>query len=430
MTDTLLSRFLRYVQIDTQSSLAADSTPSSPGQWNLLRLLESELRQLGAADVAITEHGYVMGTVPATSDKAGVPTVAFLAHVDTAPDFPGQNVKPLVHRKWNGKPIRLPDDPGQVFDPAVNPQLESARGKDLVTASGRSLLGADDKSGVAIVMSLAAHLLAHPEIKHGPVRVCFNPDEEIGAGVELLDLDQLGANVAYTLDGENPGEVVWETFSADTAVITIEGVSTHPGEGRKNGMVNALQVAARLLVALPRENISPETTEGRQGYIHPSRMEGGVERTVIRLLLRDYEKAGLAEAGARLAGLCQGMQAAEPRARITCEITPMYRNMGYWLKKDMTPVDLAYDAMRALGLEPSSPAIRGGTDGSRLTAKGLPTPNLFAGYHSPHGPLEWTTVQDMELAVQACVELAKLWEQKGTGYKGRPSKKRRQARAK
>jgi tripeptide aminopeptidase len=299
-----------------------------------------------------------------------------------------------------------------------------------VTASGRSLLGADDKSGVAIVMSLAAHLLAHPEIKHGPVRVCFNPDEEIGAGVELLDLDQLGANVAYTLDGENPGEVVWETFSADSAVITIEGVSTHPGEGRKNGMVNALQVAARLLVALPRENVSPETTEGRQGYIHPSRIEGGVERTVIRLLLRDYELDGLAESGARLAGLCQGMQAAEPRARITCQIIPMYRNMGYWLKKDMTPVNLAYDAMRALGLAPSSPAIRGGTDGSRLTAMGLPTPNLFAGYHSPHGPLEWTTVQDMELAVQACVELAKLWEQKGAGYKGRPAKKRRKPAAK
>jgi tripeptide aminopeptidase len=425
MPDNLLSRFLRYVRIDTQSKSGTGTTPSTPSQWTLLRLLESELREMGAAGVTLTEHGYVMATIPATSQKAGVPTVAFLAHVDTAPDYPGQEVKPIVHRKWNGKPIVLPDDTHQVLDPAVVPQLAGARGKDVITASGRSLLGADDKSGVAIVMSLAAHLLAHPEIKHGPVRVCFNPDEEIGAGVEKLDLDQLGAHVAYTLDGENPGEVVWETFSANTAVITIEGVSTHPGEGRKNGMVNALQVAARLLVALPRENLSPETTEGRQGYIHPSRIEGGVDRTVIRLLLRDYELAGLAEAGDRLAGLCQGMQAAEPRARITCEITPVYRNMGYWLKKDMTPVNLAYEAMRALGLEPSSPAIRGGTDGSRLTAMGLPTPNLFAGYHSPHGPQEWTTVQDMELAVQACVEITKLWEQKGVGYKGRAAKKRR-----
>ena len=429
MPDTLLSRFLRYVRIDTQSQSGSGATPSTPGQWDLLRLLEAELRQLGAADVAITEHGYVMATIPATSDSATAPTVAFLAHVDTAPDYPGQDVKPIVHRKWNGKPIVLPDDHNQVLDPEAYPELVQARGKDIVTASGRSLLGGDDKSGVAIVMSLAAHLLAHPEIKHGPVRVCFNPDEEIGAGVEKLDLDQLGANVAYTLDGENPGEVVWETFSADTAVIAIDGVSTHPGDGRKRGMVNALQVAARLLVALPRENLSPETTEARQGYIHPSRIEGGVDRTVIRLLLRDYELDGLADKGARLKGLCQGMQAAEPRSRITCEITPVYRNMGYWLKKDMTPVNLAYDAMRALGLEPSSPPARGGTDGSRLTAMGLPTPNLFAGYHNAHGPLEWTAVQDMELAMRACVELVKLWEQKGAGYKGRPAKKRRKPAA-
>jgi tripeptide aminopeptidase len=288
-------------------------------------------------------------------------------------------------------------------------------------------LGGDDKSGVAIVMSLAAHLLQHPEIPHGLVRVCFNPDEEIGSGVDLLNLDELGANVAYTLDGENPGEVVWETFSADTATITIEGVSTHPGEAKRYGMVNAVHLAAKLLAAMPRENLSPETTEGRQGYIHPARIEGRAERTVIEVILRDYELEGLADKGARLTGLCRGLQASEPRARITCNIRQGYRNMGYWLKKDMTPVDLANEAMRNLGLEPRSPAARGGTDGSRLTADGLPTPNLFAGYHNPHGPLEWTTVQDMELAMRACVELVRLWEQKGAGYKGRPTKKRRAA---
>lgn len=425
MADTLLNRFVRYVRINTQSDGGTGTSPSTPDQWVLLRMLESELIELGAADVTLTEDGYVLASVPATSDKKGVPTVAFLAHVDTAPDYAGQNVKPIVHRKWNGKPIVLPDDPTQVLDPQVHPDLLTARGKDLVTASGRTLLGGDDKAGVAIVMSLAAHLLKHPEIRHGPVRICFNPDEEIGSGVDRLDLDQLGANVAYTLDGENPGEVVWETFSADTAVITVEGVSTHPGDAKKYGMVNALQLAARLLVALPRENLSPETTDGREGYIHPSRLDGRVDRATIQLLLRDYELEGLADKAARLQGLCQGLQAAEPRARVTCEIRPSYRNMAYWLKKDMTPVHLAYEAMRAIGLEPSSPAARGGTDGSRLTASGLPTPNLFAGYHNPHGPLEWATVQEMELALGACVELAKLWEQKGAGYKGRPTKKRR-----
>ena len=425
MADTLLSRFLRYVSINTQSDSSTGTSPSTQGQWVLLRMLESELLELGAADVVLTEHGYVIATIPATSAKPDVPTVAFFGHIDTAPDFSGHDVKPLVHRKWNGKPIVLPDDRSQVLDPALYPELLTARGKDIVTASGRSLLGGDDKSGVAIVMSLAAHLLRHPEIVHGRVRVCFNPDEEIGSGVDKLDLDQLGANLAYTLDGENPGEVVWETFSADTAVITVEGVSAHPGEGKTKGMVNSLVLAAKLLAAMPRDNLSPETTEGRQGYIHPARMDGRVERTVIEVILRDYELEGLADKGARLVGLCRGLQASEPRARIRCEIKPSYRNMGYWLKKDMTPVNLAIEAMRNLGLEPCSPAARGGTDGSRLTERGLPTPNLFAGYHNAHGPLEWAAVQDMELAMRACVELVQLWEQKGAGYKGRVFKKRR-----
>src|SRR5258706_9183021 len=376
MSDTLLARFLRYVRVNTQSDPSTGTSPSTPGQWVLLRMLESELLEMGAADVVLTEHGYVMATIPATTDKRHVPVVGFLGHVDTAPDYSGQNVKPLVHRKWNGKPIVLPDDPAQVLDAAKHPELLSARGKDLVTGSGRTLLGGDDKSGVAIVMSLAAHLLRHPEIPHGPVRVCFNPDEEIGSGVDLLDLDQLGVNVAYTLDGENPGEVVWETFSADTVVITIEGVSTHPGDAKRYGMVKSVHLVGKLLAALPRENLSPETTEVRQGYIHPARIDGRVERTIIEVILRDYELDGLADKRARVLGLCQGLQAAEPRARITCDVRTGYRNMGYWLKKDMTPVDLAFEAMRSLGLAPSSPAARGGTDGSRLTADGLPTPNL------------------------------------------------------
>ncbi len=429
MPDTLLTRFLRYVKINTVSTPDAATSPSTPGQWELLRLLEAELRAMGAADVSLDENGYVLATVPATSDKPGVPVVALLAHVDTAPDYNSDQVKPIVHKKWNGKPIVLPDDKTQVIDPARFPALAGAKGQDIVTASGLTLLGGDDKAGVAIIMSLAAHLLEHPEIKHGPVRICFNPDEEVASGVDRLDLDQLGANVAYTLDGDNPGEVVWETFSADAAVVTIEGVSTHPGDAKKSGMVNALHLAARLLVALPRDNISPETTDLREGYIHPSRIEGGVDKTVIKFILRDHNLAELRAKGARLLGLCAGMQAAEPRAKITCTITEQYRNMGDWLKKDLTPVNLAYEAVRAIGLEPTSPATRGGTDGSRLTEMGLPTPNLFAGYHNPHGPQEWAVVQEMEQSLHMCVELLQLWEQKGAGYKGRPLKKKRAAKA-
>lgn len=425
MPDTLLARFLRYVQVHTTSDPDSSTSPSTACQWDLLRMLESELRSLGAAEVTLDQHGYLMATLPATSPRPGLPVVAFLAHVDTSPEFPGHGVKPIVHRKWNGKPIVLPDDRHQVLDPACLPDLARAKGQDVITASGRTLLGGDDKSGVAILMSLADHLLCHPEIQRGPIRLCFTADEEVGRGVAHLDLDILGANVAYTLDGDNPGEIVWETFSADQAVITIEGVSTHPGDARKGGMVNALMLAARLLVALPRENLSPETTDGREGFIHPSRLDGGVDRAVIKLLLRDHDLDGLREKGARLKAVCRALQAAEPRARIRCRIVEQYRNMGYWLQHDMTPVHLAYEAARAIGLEPVSPATRGGTDGSRLTEMGLPTPNLFAGYHNPHGPLEWAVLQEMELSLRLCIELVQLWEQKGAGYKGRPLKKRK-----
>jgi tripeptide aminopeptidase len=414
-TETLLDRFLHYVQVNTQSDPTTGTTPSSPGQWDLLHMLAHELRELGAQDVTVTEHGYVMATLPATVEHE-VPTVAFFAHVDTTPDFPGEGVKPIVHRAWDGKPIVLPDDPRQILDPALYPELQAAVGKDIVTASGLTLLGADDKAGVAVVMTFAAHLLAHPELPHGPIRICFNPDEEIGHGVDKLDLDLLGADVAYTLDGEHPGEVNWETFSGDSAVITIEGVSTHPGWARAHGMVNAVHMAGKLLAALPREAASPEVTDGRQGYLHPIGVLGTAAKTELRFILRAFDDAELAMLGERLKALAQGLQGAEPRCRITWEITPSYRNMGNWLRGDLTPVDLAYEAMRELGLTPSSPPIRGGTDGSRLTERGLPTPNLFDGGHNWHGPLEWVAVQDMQLAVEACLRLARLWAEKGAGY--------------
>ncbi len=418
MADTLLSRFLRYARVDTQSALDVRATPSTPKQLDLLRMLAAELRELGARDVTLNRHGYVMATIPATSARKKLPTVAFLAHVDTAPDFSGTGVKPIVHRKWNGQVIRLPDDPRRVLDPERMPELRRAVGKDIVTASGTTLLGADDKAGVAIVMTLAAHLLANPKIAHGPIRVCFTPDEEVGRGVEKLDLNELGANVAYTLDGENPGEVVWETFSADSAYVTITGVAAHPGTAKKDGMVNAVHLAGKLLAALPRESASPEATDGRQGYLHPTEVSGNAAEVTIRFILRDFELHGLKDLRGRLRALCKGLQAAEPRAKITCRFQSSYRNMGYWLKDDMKPVDLACEAVRAIGLEPASPPTRGGTDGSRLTELGLPTPNLFCGGHNAHGPLEWVAVQDMELAVKMCVELARLWEKKGAGYLG------------
>jgi tripeptide aminopeptidase len=411
-----LDRFLRYVQIHTTSDPNSKTTPSTERQWALLRLLADELKHLGVSDVLLSKHGYVLGTVPATIKKK-TPTVAFFAHVDTSPDFSGEGVKPVLHRRWNGKPIVLPDDPRQIIDPAKYPQMKRYVGNDLVTASGRTLLGADNKAGVAVIVTLADHLLRHPEIEHGPIRICFNPDEEIGRGVDKLDLAELAADAAYTLDGENPGEVNWETFSADGAVLTIEGVSTHPGEGRKYKMVSAVKLAARFITALPGEHMSPETTDGRQGFIHVVEMKGNVAEANVHFILRDHDDDLLKQKGDILRGLVKGFQAAEPRAKFKLRFSRQYRNMGYWLRNDMLPLELAYQAMQSVGLTPFSTPTRGGTDGSRLTARGLPTPNLFTGQHNLHGPHEYICVQDMELSVLALVELAKLWAKKGAGYK-------------
>ncbi len=418
MNNTLLDRFLRYVQVDTQSDDTVATCPSTPGQMELQQLLRRELTELGAADVCLTKHGYLLATLPATSRKAGLPTLAFLAHVDTAPDFPGRNVKPVVHRRYDGRPIRFPDDRRLVLDPAAAPELLRARGKDIVTASGTTLLGADDKAGVAVIMTLAERLLRDSRLKHGAVRLCFTPDEEIGRGVDKLDLAELNANVAYTLDGHAPGEISWETFSADAATVVIEGVSTHPGEAKPKGMVNAAHLAGKFLALLPREHCAPETTGEREGFVHPTVIEGGVARAVVKLILRDFEMSGLAQKRAVVQGICRGLQAAEPRARISCRFRKQYRNMAYWLRQDMTPVERAREAMRAAGLTPVDCPVRGGTDGSRLTERGLPAPNLFCGMNNVHGPLEWVAVQDMELAVQSCARLVEVWERKGRGYRG------------
>jgi tripeptide aminopeptidase len=418
--EALLERFLRYVRVDTQSDDRSADCPSTAGQLELQRLLKTELEAVGVADVCLTPQGYLLATLPATSTKPHLPVVAFLAHVDTAPDFSGRGVNPVVHRHYNGEPIRFPDNPGLVLDPALDPALAAACGKDLVTASGKTLLGADDKAGVAVLVTLADWLIRHPEIPHGPIRLCFTPDEEIGRGVDHLDLAELGADVAYTLDGHGLGEISWETFSADAAEVTIEGVSTHPGEAKARGMVNAIQLAARLLASLPRERCAPETTDGRQGFIHPVRIEGTVERASLKFILRDFDLKGLAAKRSTIQQLCRGLQAAEPRARVRCRIRKQYRNMAYWLLKDMRPVERAREAILAIGLEPHDEPVRGGTDGSRLTERGLPTPNLFAGEHNIHGPLEWVAVQDMDLAVSACAELASIWARGSAVSKARP----------
>ena len=410
-SEDLLQRFVSYVRLDTQADPHSATTPSTEKQWALIRQLEGELRALGLADVSVTPFGYVLATVPATSPKSGVPVVSFWAHVDTAPGC-AANPTPLVHRNYSGGPIVLPDDPTQILDPEKIPGLRSKVGETLITASGRTLLGADDKAGVAIIMAAVRYLVRHPEIPHGPLRICFNPDEEIGRGTEKLELSELGADVAYTLDAENLGQIDYESFSADEAVVTIKGVASHPGWA-KDVLVNATRLAGEFLQSLPPD-MSPERTEGRDGFIHPVEVTGGAEEVKIRMILRDFEVAGLEAKGQLVESLARAVQTRHPRASLKVAIRKQYRNMRYWLEQDMRPVEYAQEAIRRVGLEPISTAIRGGTDGSRLTEKGLPTPNLFTGMHNVHSELEWVSLNDMVRAAEVVVRLAELWAEKAS----------------
>ena len=403
----LEERFIRYARIDTTSDEASPTTPSTERQLDLLRLLVEELSEIGAQDVRLTDYGAVLATIPSVVANAA-PTVAFLAHVDTSPAFSGANVEPIVHRNYDGGEITLPGGENVVLSPERFPYLAAKAGDDVVTASGTTLLGADDKAGVAIIMTFARHLLANPDLPHGPIRVCFTPDEEIGRGVHPDLPADLHADVAYTLDGAELGEIVYETFSADKAVVTIEGVSAHPGQA-KDILVNALHLAAKIVMTLPHVTLTPETTSGRQGFIHLYQMSGNAAHAELHFILRDFERDALQAHGDLLRQVCATVQATEPRARIACEITPQYRNMRYWLEDDMRPVELAREACRHLGIEPHSPPTRGGTDGSRLTELGVPTPNLFTGMQNFHGPLEWVSVQDMARATATCIALAQLW---------------------
>ncbi len=405
----LEERFVRYVQIDTMADDTSPTAPSTAKQYDLINLLADELRQIGASDVRVTDYGAVLATVPGRGPNAETaPTVAFLAHVDTIPGFSGTGVKPQVHRDYDGGALPLPDAPDLVLSPETSANLAKKIGYDIVTASGTTILGADDKAGVAIVMAMANELLHNPTIEHGPVRVCFTPDEEIGRGVDPRLPADLAVDVAYTLDGGEPGAIVYETFSADKAVVTIDGVSIHTGTA-KGKMVNATTLAAKILSVLPQGTLTPETTDGRQGFIHCYKLVGDAAHVEISFILRDFTLEGLAAHGALVQKACDTVAAGEPRARIACAITPQYRNMYYWLADDMRPVELARAAYRDLSLDPFDEPIRGGTDGSRLTELGTPTPNLFTGMNDVHGPLEWVSLQDMALATAACVRLAELW---------------------
>ncbi|HEY3323998.1 MAG TPA: peptidase T [Planctomycetota bacterium] len=409
-SEDLLQRFLSYVQIDTQSDAHSTTTPSSTRQWTLIRQLESELRGLGLKDVRVTEFGYVLATVPPTSKKAAVPRVALLAHVDTAEGCAGR-AKPLVHRAWAGERIVLPDDPSQVISVEDSPALRGKTGEDIITGSGRSLLGADDKAGVASIMAAVRYLLRHPEVAHGPVRVCFNPDEEIGRGTEKLSIEELAADVAYTLDSEGLGRIDCETFNADKAVLTIQGVASHPGHA-KNVMVNALRLAASFVQRLPM-SAAPETTSGREGFLHPIEIRGTPERAEIVLIVRDFELDGLAAKHKLLQEEADRLAAEHPRAKIDLRVSMQYRNMRYGLDKDTRPLDFAMEAVRRVGLTPKKDSIRGGTDGSHLTERGLPTPNIFAGGHNFHSPREWVSLQDMVKSAETIVRLLSIWEERG-----------------
>jgi len=403
----LEERLVRYARIDSQSNDSSATTPSTEIQLDVQNLLVSELKQIGAEDVVLTSYGAVLATLPATAEGE-IPTIAFLAHVDTAPGFNATGVKPIVHRAYAGGEIALPDDPTAVISPAQFPYLAERTGDDIVTASGTTLLGADDKAGVAIIMVMARHLIDHPEIPHGRIRIAFTPDEEIGRGVHRDLPADLDAAFGYTLDGGERGEIVYETFSADRADVRIEGVSIHTGDA-KDALVNALHLAAKIVDTLPHVTRTPETTSGREGFIHVFQMSGNSAVVDMSLILRDFEREGLQELGDLVTRICETVQATEPRATITCTVSPQYRNMRYWLEEDMRPVELARKACRELGIEPFSTPTRGGTDGSRLTELGIPTPNLFTGMHAIHGPLEWISVQDMARATEMCLGLASLW---------------------
>jgi tripeptide aminopeptidase len=403
-------RFLRYVVIDTQSDPSSSTCPSTEKQKDLGRLLAAELQAMGIQDAHLDEHGYVYAAVAANTDKK-VPVICFCSHMDTSPDCTGRNVKPQIIRNYRGGDIVLPGDPTQIIRAEEHPALGNQIGHDIVTSDGTTLLGADNKAGIAEIMDAAHFLISNPQIKHGTIKILFTPDEEIGRGVDKVDLKKLGADFAYTIDGESAGNIEDETFSADAATITIEGISTHPGFA-KGKMEHAIKIAAAVIDRLPKDRCSPETTEGKEGFLHPIGIVGALEKATISLIVRDFTEQGLKQKEALLESIVKEVMKDFPRSTYRMQIKQQYRNMKQVIDKHPEIVENAMEAIRRAGLKPLKASVRGGTDGSRLSFMGLPCPNIFAGEHAFHSRLEWVSVRDMEKAVQTIVHLAMIWEER------------------
>ncbi len=407
----VLARFERYVRIDTQSHRDRTSSPSTPGQLELARVLVAELQEAGLSDVQLDENGYVLGTLAGNAGNGGGDTIGLIAHMDTSPDAPGEGVEPIVHRSYGGGVVELPRE-GTVLDPVAMQELTAKIGHDLVTSSGDTLLGADDKAGVAEIMAAVAYLAAHPELPRPTLRVAFTPDEEIGEGATLFDIPRFGALCAYTLDGSEIGELQDETFSAMSAVVTVRGIEVHPGQATGK-LVNALRLVAQIVAALPSDTLTPETTGDREGFIHPYEMSGTATKAEVRFILRDFDDEQLERHVALLEQTAKQVMATEPRARLELNVREQYRNMRRFLDAVPNVTDAAEAAIRAEGIEPIRRPIRGGTDGSRLSEMGLPTPNIFTGGHEYHSVREWASVQDMAAAAAVVVRLADVWSKNG-----------------
>jgi tripeptide aminopeptidase len=406
---TAAERFMRYVQVDTQSDTTSMTHPTTEKQKDLSRLLVEELKEMGVGDAEMDEYGYVYATIPSNTEK-NVPVLCFCAHVDTAPDASGKDIRPLLHRNYNGEEIVLPDDSSQVLRKKDFPYLEKLLGHDIITASGKTLLGSDDKAGVAEIMDAANFLIQHPEIKHGKIRILFTPDEEVGKGTAKVDMKKLGADFGYTLDGGEAGSLEDETFSADGVTVAINGVITHPGYA-KGKMVNAMKLAGEILSSLPKDKLSPETTEKKEGFIHPVRLDGIAERTTIEFIIRDFDTPGLEEKEKFLEEIVKKVVGSYPGASYEFKVQEQYRNMKEVLDQHPEVVSYARKAIERSGLQVKMESIRGGTDGSRLSFMGLPCPNLFAGEQAIHSKLEFISVQDMNKAVETIVHLVSIWEE-------------------
>lgn len=407
---TCVDRFLKYVTFDTQSSETSNTFPSTLKQKVLGEEIVRELLAIGLADAAMDENGYVMATIPATSSKPNVPVIGFISHMDTSPEVSGAGVKPVLHENYDGKDIVLPGDSSIIITVGDNPDLKDKAGETIITSDGTTLLGADNKAGIAEILDAAQHLVRHPEIPHGTIRICITPDEEVGQGTKFFDVKKFGARYAYTIDGEQLGSVENETFCADSLTVVFKGVNIHPGFA-KDKMVNSVKVAADFIASLPKDRLSPETTDDKQGYVHPYVLNGGVEETSVKFLLRSFEESELRTQEAFLRARAAETVARYPRASCDITVEESYRNMRFILDQHPNVIENAKTAIERIGVRPHLGSIRGGTDGSRLSYMGLPCPNLFAGEHSFHSKREWISVQDMQKAVQMIVQLAMVWEE-------------------